>query len=52
MQTATIQVLRHALAGSIPQLSVHDAHASCGRVAICTIALPLHTLVQQFSYLT
>ena len=50
--TIFVQCLAHALAGSFPQLSVHDAHASRGRVAIRTIALPLHTLVPLFGYLT
>ena len=50
--TIFVQFLPHAHAGSFPQLSVHDAHASRGRVAICTIALPLQTLVPRFSYLT
>ena len=52
IQTVVIQNLRHALTGRLPQLSVHDAHASRGRVAIRTIALPLHTFVAQFGYLT
>ncbi len=50
--TIFVQCLAHALAGSFPQLSVHDAHASRGRVAIRMIALPLQTLVPRFSYLT
>ena len=50
--TIFVQCLAHALAGSFPQLSVHDAHASRGRVAIRTIALPLQILVPQFGYLT
>ena len=52
IQTVFIQDLCHALAGGFPQLSVHDAHASCGRGAIGTIALSLHTLVPQFGNLT
>ena len=52
IRTTFVQLLPHALAGSSPQLSVHDAHASRGRVAIRTIALPLHILVPQFGYLT
>lgn len=52
IRTMFVQFLPHALAGSSPQLSVHDAHASRGRVAIRTIALPLHILVPQFGYLT
>ena len=50
--TSLVQCLAHALAGSFPQLSVHDAHASRGRVAIRSIALPLQTLVPRLSYLT
>ena len=50
--TIFVQFLPHAHAGTFPQLSVHDAHASRGRVAIYTIALPLQTLVPRFSYLT
>ncbi len=47
-----IQYLPHALAGGFPQFCVHDTHASRGGIAICTIALPLHTLVPQLVYLT
>ncbi len=50
--TVFIQYLPHALAGGFPQFSVHDTHASRGGIAICTIALPLHTLVPQLGYLT
>ena len=50
--TSIVKSLAHALSGSFPQLSDHDAHASRGRIAICTIALPLHTLVPQLGYLT
>ena len=50
--TIFVQCLAHALAGSFPQLSVHDAHASRGRIAIRTIALPLQTFVPRFGYLT
>ena len=52
IQTVFIQYLPHALAGGFPQFSVHDTHASRGGIAICTIALPLHTLVPQLGYLT
>ena len=52
IQTVFIQDLRHALAGGFPQLSIHDAHASRGRVAIRTIALSLHTLVPLLCNLT
>ena len=51
IQTVFIQYQPHALAGGFPQLSVHDTHASRGGIAICTIALPLHTLVPQLGYL-
>jgi hypothetical protein len=52
IQIVFIQYLLHALAGGFPQFSVHDTHASRGGVAICTIALLLHTLVPQLGYLT
>ena len=52
IRTMFVQLLPHALTGSFPQLSVHDAHASRGRVAIRTISLPLQTLVPRFGYLT
>ena len=50
--TALIQCMCHALARSLLQLGLHDAHTGSGRIAISTVALSLHALVPHFSYLT
>jgi hypothetical protein len=50
--TALIQCLCHALARSLLQLGLHDAHTGSGRIAIGTVALSLHALVPHFSNLT
>ena len=50
--TCGIQDVRHALAGRVAQLLVHDAETSRARISICARTLPLDTLVTQFSHLT
>ena len=50
-RTASVQVLCHALAGRLPQLLIHDAETSSAWIAVCARALPLHTLMPQFSHL-